>query len=143
MLHQTCYPRDMSKTVLALAVLGVWLFLGRRKAGPVAPEAPSAPPGLPAEVERGIASFYGVPFHGRQTASGEIFDMHAMTAAHKTLKFHTRVEVTDLDTGRSVQVRITDRGPFKPGRIIDLSQGAAEQLGIISKGLASVTLRIV
>jgi len=91
----------------------------------------------------GIASWYGPGFHGRRTASGEIYDMFALTAAHKTLPFGTIVKVVDLDTGRSVVVRINDRGPFIKGRIIDLSYAAAQELGMVKKGLAKVGLKIV
>lgn len=90
--------------------------------------------------QTGQASWYGDKFHGRQTASGEIFDKNALTAAHPTLPFGTMVTVTDLATGRSVVVRVNDRGPFKTGRVIDLSEAAAEALGIRSKGLAEVRL---
>lgn len=91
----------------------------------------------------GVASWYGGKFHGRQTASGERYDMHAMTAAHRTLPFGTRVRVTDLTTRRSVVVRINDRGPFIDGRIVDLSRRAAGRLGIIERGTAKVRLTVV
>jgi rare lipoprotein A len=94
-------------------------------------------------VEHGIASWYGPKYHGRQTASGETFDQMAMTAAHKKLKFNTKVRVVDKDTGNSVTVRINDRGPFVAGRIIDLSKGAASKLGILEKGLANVKLEVL
>ncbi len=93
--------------------------------------------------EVGIASWYGPGFDGRRTASGEIYDMNGISAAHKTLPFGTIVQVVDLETGKSVIVRINDRGPFVEGRIIDLSKGAAEKLGIIDKGIAKVGLRII
>jgi rare lipoprotein A len=86
----------------------------------------------------GIASYYGPGFHGRRTASGERFNQHAMTAAHRTLPFGTRVRVTSLGNGKAVVVRINDRGPFSRGRVIDLSRGAAVQLGIIRAGVANV-----
>ena len=91
----------------------------------------------------GIASWYGPGFHGKPTANGEIYDMYAMTAAHKTLPFNTIVKVVDLDTGRWVIVRINDRGPFVPGRIIDLSYAAAKELGILEKGIARVGLKVL
>jgi len=91
----------------------------------------------------GIASWYGPGFHGKRTANGEIYDMYAMTAAHKTLPFNTIVKVVDLDTGRWVIVRINDRGPFVPGRIIDLSYAAAKELGIVEKGIARVGLKVL
>lgn len=90
----------------------------------------------------GEASWYGREYHGRLTASGERFNMKKMTAAHRTLPFDTRVRVTDLKTGRSVVVRINDRGPFVKGRVIDLSWKAARRLGILEKGVATVGLQI-
>ena len=92
-------------------------------------------------VERGIASWYGDYFHGRPTSTGEPYDMHAMSAAHKTLPLPTYVRVTDLDTGNRVVVRVNDRGPFVEGRIIDLSYAAALRLGITTKGTARVEVR--
>lgn len=91
----------------------------------------------------GTASWYGPDFHGQRTSSGEIYNMHEMTAAHKTLPFDTWVKVVDLKTGNSVLVRITDRGPFIPGRIIDLSKAAAQKLEIIDTGTARVGLKVV
>lgn len=88
----------------------------------------------------GRASFYGLRFKGRPTASGEIFDPQAMTAAHRTLPFGTRLRVTNTSNGRSVVVRINDRGPYAHGRIIDLSRAAAERLEMIRSGTARVTL---
>jgi rare lipoprotein A len=93
--------------------------------------------------ETGIASWYGAEYHGLTTASGEIFDRNAMTAAHKSLDFGTWVEVTNLENGRKVRVKINDRGPFVAGRIIDLSERAADELGMRTKGLAQVSLKIV
>jgi rare lipoprotein A len=109
-------------------------------AGP-RPEGPPPPSG--GYVQRGEAAWYGGRFHGRLTASGERFDMHALTAAHRTLPFGTRVRVENLRNGRSVVVRITDRGPFTPRRIIDLSRGAAEQLDMIRSGVAPVRLQVL
>jgi rare lipoprotein A len=91
----------------------------------------------------GTASYYGKRFHGRRTANGERFDMNAMTAAHKTLPFGTHVRVTNPRNGRSVTVRINDRGPFIRGRQIDLSRAAAQKLGMIRKGHARVQMEIV
>jgi rare lipoprotein A len=103
----------------------------------------TAPPGRPGDSERGIASWYGPGFHGRQTANGETYDMHAMTAAHKKLPFDTIVEVRNRDNGRRTRVRINDRGPFVRGRIIDLSHAAAEELGMIGPGVARVEITVV
>lgn len=91
----------------------------------------------------GIASYYGRRFHGRLTANGERFNMNAMTAAHKTLPFGTRVRVTNPRNGKSVTVRINDRGPFIRGRTIDLSRAAAQRIGMISTGHARVKLDIL
>jgi hypothetical protein len=93
--------------------------------------------------QQGIASWYGPGFDGAYTASGEVFDQYAMTAAHPSLPFGTRVMVTNLDSGRSVLVRITDRGPFTGGRVIDLSLGAAESIGMIGSGVADVQISVI
>jgi rare lipoprotein A len=93
--------------------------------------------------ETGLASWYGDQFHGRPTATGERFDMYAMTAAHKTLALPALVEVTNLDNGRTLILRVNDRGPFVDGRIIDLSRGAADQLGMLSQGVGRVRVRYV
>ncbi|MEL7241201.1 MAG: septal ring lytic transglycosylase RlpA family protein [Cyanobacteria bacterium J06641_2] len=92
---------------------------------------------------RGIASFYGAYFAGRKTASGERFNPSKMTAAHKTLPFGTRVRVTNMRNGRSVVVRINDRGPFIRGRVIDLSRGAAGVIGMIGRGIAPVRVEVL
>ncbi|TYT74146.1 septal ring lytic transglycosylase RlpA family protein [Desulfobotulus mexicanus] len=91
--------------------------------------------------EKGIASWYGSKFHGKTTANGEKYNMHAMTAAHKTLPFGTLVEVRCTETGKKVQVRINDRGPFVRGRIIDLSYAAAKAIGLDKKGVGPVDVR--
>lgn len=91
--------------------------------------------------ERGVASWYGRDFHGKPTSSGEIYDMRELTAAHKTLPIPTWVEVTNLANGRRVIVKVNDRGPFVDGRIIDLSQRAAEELDMIGTGTARVQVR--
>ncbi len=96
----------------------------------------------PGRVEEGIASFYAESFEGRETASGEIYQGSSLTAAHRTLAFDTRVKVTHLASGRSVWVRINDRGPMVEGRIIDLSPAAARKLGIVDGGTARVRLEI-
>lgn len=91
----------------------------------------------------GTASWYGSDFHGRRTANGETYDMHALTAAHPTLPMPTIVRVTNLDNGRSVTVRINDRGPFAEDRIIDLSRAGARELGFESAGLARVRVSVL
>ena len=93
--------------------------------------------------ERGIASWYGKKFHGRMTSNGERYDMHAMTAAHKTLPMHTTLLVTNLENGRRTVVRVNDRGPFVQGRIIDLSYRAAKEIGMVSAGVARVQIQAI
>ncbi|MDN5871243.1 MAG: septal ring lytic transglycosylase RlpA family protein [Nitrococcus sp.] len=94
-------------------------------------------------VQRGIASWYGRKFHGRRTSSGEIYDMYAMTAAHKRLPIPSQVEVINLTNGRRAVVRINDRGPFVDNRIIDVSYAAAKQLGMLGSGTALVEIRAI
>ena len=94
-------------------------------------------------VQRGVASWYGTKFHGRRTSSGEIYNMHEMTAAHKTLPIPVYVHVRNLDNGRTAVVRVNDRGPFIDGRIIDLSYAAATRLGIDGPGTANVEISVI
>lgn len=108
---------------------------------PISPRVPVSPPAPIVQGEEGIASWYGHPYHGRRAASGEIYNMYDMTAAHRTLPFGTMVRVHDLENGRDVTVRINDRGPFVEGRIIDLSYAAAQAMGM--PGLAHVRLEIL
>jgi rare lipoprotein A (peptidoglycan hydrolase) len=96
-----------------------------------------------ARVEEGVVSWYGGQFHERPTASGELFDATAMTMAHPTLPFGTQVKVTNLRNGRSVVVRVNDRGPFVGSRIADLSQAAAAEIGMMRRGLAKVRLEVL
>lgn len=101
------------------------------------------PPAVPGGVERGLASWYGGKFHGRPTASGEIFDQDGLTAAHRKLPLGTVIEVRHLGNGRTVRVRVNDRGPFIRGRILDLSRGAARALDMVREGVARVEIRIL
>lgn len=94
-------------------------------------------------AKNGVASYYAHRFHGRLTANGERFNMNAMTAAHKKLKFGTRLRVTNKANGRSVIVRINDRGPYVGRRIIDVSLAAAKKLGMVKRGVANVKLEVV
>jgi rare lipoprotein A len=116
--------------------------------------APSPPSGPPPAVERqpavpgvyveeGVASWYGAPFHGRRTSNGETYDMHEMTAAHRTLPFGSIVRVTNLRNGKQTEVRINDRGPFVANRVIDLSESAARAIEMMGPGTAPVRLEIV
>ncbi len=94
-------------------------------------------------MQTGVASWYGVPFHGRKTANGEIYNMHTLTAAHKTLPLGTRVRVTNLENLKSLIVKVNDRGPFAHGRIIDLSREAAIQLEMLYNGVARVKIEAI
>ncbi len=129
-----------------LALLVVWFTmscsgLDRSRKDRVGP--PDLPEPAPTSfyTEKGIASWYGKEFHEKPTATGEVYDMYAMTAAHKTLPLGPWVVVTDLGTQRSVRVRINDRGPFVKDRIIDLSYRAAHKLGMLQKGTTQVEVR--
>lgn len=116
--------------------IAVAVLLGCAQA-PVAQRQPAR------AVQDGTASYYGADFAGRRTASGERFDPQALTAAHPDLPFGTRLRVTNLENGRSVMVRINDRGPFAGGRIVDLSWGAARELGMLRSGLARVRVEVL
>ena len=115
------------------------------------PSPPSGPPPaierqppLPGEYrEEGVASWYGIPFNGHRTSNGEIYDMHQMTAAHRTLPFGAVVRVTNLNNGKQTEVRINDRGPFVANRVIDLSLAAAQAIEMIGTGTAPVRLEIL
>jgi rare lipoprotein A len=94
-------------------------------------------------TETGIASWYGAPYNGRRSASGEVYDMEQLTAAHRSLPFDTWVEVTNLENRKRVEVRITDRGPFINGRIIDLSLAAAREIDMIQAGIVRVRIKVI
>ncbi|TVQ95574.1 MAG: septal ring lytic transglycosylase RlpA family protein [Deltaproteobacteria bacterium] len=110
---------------------------------PVASGGGAVPDGVDASWLEGSASWYGDRFHGRTTANGERYDMHAFTAAHRNLPFDSVVRVVRVDTRQSVVVRINDRGPFVDGRVIDLSRAAAEDIGLIRPGTAPVRIEIL
>ena len=122
---------------------------GVSPAAPLPPPAaaPTQPPVAPRTalgyVETGLASWYGHPYHGRQAANGEVYDMERMTAAHRTLPFNTWVRVFDLDTSKTVDLRIIDRGPFVDGRIIDISHAAAQKIDMIGPGTARVRIEVI
>lgn len=123
----------------ARVVVGVALA-GLVATGACAARRPLAAIEGPAE---GLASWYGAEFHGRRAADGSRYNMYALTAAHQTLAFGTRVRVTNLANDRSVEVTITDRGPFVEGRIIDVSFAAAQRLGMVGQGVTRVRLEVV
>jgi rare lipoprotein A len=126
-------------TILSVAVLLLTSACAHQRHVEREPAAPIAG----GHAMEGTASWYGKKFHGRRTANGEVYDMHLLTAAHKTLPFHTFVRVTRLDNNRTVMVRINDRGPFVAGRVIDLSYAAARRLGMAEAGTAPVRLEAV
>ena len=141
----------MRRAVLALTVglLGLGTGCATRAAKPPEPPAGARPTPKPAPAPdepargylgEGIASYYGPGLHGRPTASGERFNQNAMTAAHRKLPFGTCLRVVNMENGRSVDVRVNDRGPYKEGRIVDVSLAAAKKLGLVDKGLARVRL---
>ena len=114
----------------------------RRIPPPPAPPPPAAAP-KPGYTETGVASWYGHPYHGRRAANGEIYDMEKLTAAHRTLPFDTWLRVVNLDNSKTVEVRITDRGPFVEGRIVDLSHAAARAIDMIGPGIARVRIEVI
>jgi rare lipoprotein A len=119
--------RKRPRGLLALAILALTLPFGAARAG----------------VQEGVVSWYGDRFHNRPTASGERFDISALTMAHPSLPFGTKVRVTNLRNGRSVVVRVNDRGPFVGSRIADLSQAAAATLGMLHRGLARARIEVL
>lgn len=136
LLHHRRIERIGIPTVLSFLLIVM-------AAGCAGRQAPATRPEARRYAETGLASWYGKPFHGRRTASGERFDMHALTAAHRTLPFGSIVRVTDLESGRAVKVRINDRGPFRKDRIIDLSYAAARELGMLRRGVTRVGIDVL
>ncbi len=129
--------RTRPRIGVALALGAAMLLAGCAGTSPSASRG-----GTSAFVATGKAAYYSDSYQGRQTANGERYDRGALTAAHRSLPFGTRVHVTNLDNGREVTVRVNDRGPFTPGRVIDLSYRAAQQLGMVRSGIAPVRLRV-
>jgi rare lipoprotein A len=130
-MTNTAFSPGLS-AILGLLVIAATALAG----GPVQAASPG-------QVQTGIASYYHDSLHGNKTASGQIYDKRKMSAAHKRLPLGTKVKVTDTKTGRSIVVRVNDRGPFIKGRIIDLSRRAARELGIIRRGITPVKVEIL
>ena len=133
-------PHRCFLTAAALSLLA--LLAGCSTAVVTTPPTPAAPPAAGNE-EVGFASWYGAQHQGKRTASGEVYDMNQLTAAHRTLPFGTRLLVTNRDTSQSAEVRVNDRGPFVKGRILDVSYAAARQLGAVGAGIFPVRLRVI
>lgn len=123
----------MNKTLVSSALIAALLLIGT--------ETTAASPA--GKAQAGMASFYHDSFNGRRTASGTRYNKGALSAAHKTLPLGTQVRVTDSRSGRSVVVRINDRGPYARGRVIDLSRAAASEIGLVAKGVSRVTLEVM
>lgn len=135
MFRLALVPSRLLLAVLLAAQLFAVACSGNRR-----PAAPAEPEKLGAPSQKGFASWYGPGFHGRRTANGERYDMNALTAAHPSLPFGTRVAVRNVRTGQSVIVRINDRGPFSKSRILDLSYAAAREVGMVRSGTAFVEI---
>lgn len=141
--------RILRSAVLVAAFAAFALLSGCRRHHRVAHLPPAPPPPAPKSsvplgyTQVGVASWYGIPFDGHRAADGEIFHMENMVAAHRVLPFNTWLKVTNLANGKSVNVRVIDRGPFVHGRIIDLSMGAARQIGLLGPGIGRVRLEVV
>src|SRR5262245_7572261 len=133
--------RMRTMVVLALAMAMLAGCGPKKRSGPAIRRSLPAPP--VGTTETGVASWYGHPYHGRQAANGEIYDMEQLTAAHRTLPFDTWVRVENLSNRKTIDVRITDRGPFVGGRIIDLSHAAARAIDLIGPGTARVRVEVV
>ena len=130
----------MARSGLAWVAVAIALLAGCARPRPV---VTSPAPARIGYEETGLASWYGNPFHGRRTASGEVYDMTEMTAAHRTLPFNTWLIVENRNNRRTVEVRVNDRGPFAGSRILDLSYGAARLLGATGPGVIPVRLRVI
>ncbi|WP_046864356.1 septal ring lytic transglycosylase RlpA family protein [Microvirga massiliensis] len=128
----------MNQRKFILAIVGLCASFAPYASASAADAKPASEQG--SKVQEGQASWYGPGFHGRRTASGERFDTNAMTAAHRTLPFGSRVRVVNKRTGDSVVVRINDRGPYAKGRVIDLSRASAEALGISGVGMVELSV---
>jgi rare lipoprotein A len=125
------------------AIAGAAMLIASGCARRTAARVPALAPATIGSAETGLASWYGIPYHGRYAASGEIYDMEQLTAAHRSLPFDTWVKVTNLTNGKRVDVRINDRGPFVRGRIIDLSHAAAREIDLLGPGVARVHLEVI
>ena len=133
----------MRKSILVILALIPLATIGCASTGATRASRATGAPAARAARQDGQASYYADRYHGRPTASGEIFDVNALTAAHRTLAFGTRVRVTNLQNSKSVTVRINDRGPFIAGRVIDLSPAAARRIDMIRAGVVPVKVEVM
>src|SRR5579871_6085752 len=136
----------MTRARFSLLMLSLLLAACGKKKVKTARGRPAPKPSPPAVIgstETGLASWYGHPYHGRQAADGEIYDMETLVAAHRTLPFNTWVRVVNLRNNKAVEVRIIDRGPFIDGRIIDLSHAAAGAIDLIGPGIGPVRIEVI
>lgn len=140
------YPARLSVRIAAACLVALLAASCAAKAPPDKAALLAVPTPSPQPVrgkvyrETGIASWYGRDFHGRKTASGEIFDMYGISAAHRTLPLGTVIRVTNLENSRSIKVRVNDRGPYAKNRVLDLSYGAAKELGFVAQGTVRVKI---
>ena len=130
-------PRGSVATSAAVIALAGLLAASPTGRGPQFPDT------VPEWVQQGRVSWYGPGFHGRRTANGEVFDTHELTMAHRSLPMGTSVRVTNLDNGRSVVLRVNDRGPYVRGRVADLSHAAAERLGFVDEGVVPARIELL
>ena len=135
-----CAPDRRSRAVALFAA--VVALAGLLAASPTG-RGPQFPDTLPDWVQQGRVSWYGPGFHGRTTANGEIFDTHELTMAHRSLPMGANVRVTNLENGRSVVLRVNDRGPYVRGRVADLSHAAAERLGFVEDGVVPARIELL
>ena len=137
-VNHTPVGRRLASLIVAVAFAAVLLAVPATQTH-VPPQADAAP----AWAQNGKVSWYGPGFHGRRTANGEIFDTNEMTMAHRSLAFGSKVRVTNLDNGRSIVVRVNDRGPYVGGRIADLSHAAASRLGFVEDGVVHARIELI
>jgi rare lipoprotein A (peptidoglycan hydrolase) len=138
----------MKRVIMGCAVAAMVALSARSEARPsdfVAYKRHAAPKAIQSEsgTRVGIASWYGEQFQGNLTANGEVFDMNGLTAASRELPLGTRIQVKNLNNNRSIVLRINDRGPYIPGRVLDVSKSAAERLGFLNAGLAHIEMKVV
>ena len=136
-------PRGWEHPRGAVALLAAaTAFVGVLAASPTG-QGPQFPDTVPEWIQQGRVSWYGPGFHGRRTANGEVFDTHELTMAHRSLPMGTSVRVTNLENGRSVVLRVNDRGPYVRGRVADLSHAAAERLGFVDDGVVPARIELL